>query len=108
MVAGSMDARLPLLCRCHVRAQGPNLERPGALIACCMPGQEARANLGLVRKSVAVGTWVAKRSRRKQVRRRLQQCESRIIDRAGRAEQEDSEKESCLQEHEHHFVNEGS
>ena len=32
-----------------------------------MPGQEARANLGLVRKSVAVGTWVAKRSRRKQV-----------------------------------------
>lgn len=33
-----------------------------------MPGQEARANLGLVRKSVAVGTWVAKRSRRKQVK----------------------------------------
>lgn len=32
-----------------------------------MLGQEARANLGLVRRSIAVGTWVAKRSRRKQV-----------------------------------------
>ena len=31
-------------------------------------GQEARANLGLVRKNVAVGTWVAARSRRKQAR----------------------------------------
>ena len=30
--------------------------------------QEARANLGLVKQSVAVGSWVAARSRRKQVR----------------------------------------
>ncbi|KAK9832750.1 hypothetical protein WJX81_008241 [Elliptochloris bilobata] len=38
------------------------------LIKAHVCAKEARANLGLVRKNVAVGTWVAKRSRRKQAR----------------------------------------
>lgn len=65
--ASSMDARVPFL---PTNATPHLTNCAGALRVCCMPEQEARANLGLARKSVAVGTWVAKRSRRKQVRRR--------------------------------------